>query len=595
MLWFGDDGSNLHAVNGQDMTALPNMPLAPAPGGGHYHNPGAVHGRPGRSGGAPQRRNCSRSRPCWCSTRSASNIVSVPTQGTNLISLSTTVTNGVLYAGGGQVNSGKRERTFSAGVWHPCRPGGAGAARLHRRLAADAGLRRPVAAHAQPERRGALPDPSDAGRRHQGAAGEHESVKLWADQANTIVLVNGQSYTLGPDDDQFASVKTSSSGQLVIVSGYTQADGSDATDMNAVPLRAWASFMNPYERMLVFRDQEFHNRVATAHATDPSQAGADDPTRANLQTAQTYGDPRTRAKAPATHCSPTQQKQHNQPQQVANAIQTMTGSVGTAPPSGSKTLQGVLQPACHRHARASYIAYTDTPGAQYSPVNVAAEPRRRRAPDDGGSATRSNNDGTCAAAFSTLIAGRSHAGHRRAGWPGLATSRTHRRTSRRRPPASRGRRCTCGRLLGRLLGLAQGRGGDHHARHRQRGGGHLRSASASSSTGSRTSSRRSSPASSRRLNAIGAFFVELGHLIEEIIEALSVLFQFGHIIDTHNILKAELLKRINGDGTASLPGPRRPGDGSTLGHARAPSPRWTRSSSRASRPSTTSSIAWPTR
>ena len=48
-------------------------------------------------------------------------------------------------------------------------------------------------------------------------------------------------------------------------------------------------------------------------------------------------------------------------------------------------------------------------------------------------------------------------------------------------------------------------------------------------------------------DAIGCFFIELGQLIEEIIEALSVLFQFGHIIDTHNILKAELLKRINGD------------------------------------------------
>ena len=35
-------------------------------------------------------------------------------------------------------------------------------------------------------------------------------------------------------------------------------------------------------------------------------------------------------------------------------------------------------------------------------------------------------------------------------------------------------------------------------------------------------------------NAIGSFFMQLGRLIEEIIEALSVLFQFGHIIDTHN-------------------------------------------------------------
>ncbi len=142
----------------------------------------------------------------------------------------------------------------------------------------------------------------------------NESVKLWADQANTIVLVNGQSYTIGPDDDQFASVKTSSSGQLVIVSGYTQADGSDTSDMNAVPLRAWAPFMNPYERMLVLRDQEFHNRVATAHSTDPSQAGADDPTRANLQTAQTYGDLQNQGNGTTNPLFTDQQKQDNQPQ-----------------------------------------------------------------------------------------------------------------------------------------------------------------------------------------------------------------------------------------------------------------------------------------
>ena len=58
--------------------------------------------------------------------------------------------------------------------------------------------------------------------------------------------------------------------------------------------------------------------------------------------------------------------------------------------------------------------------------------------------------------------------------------------------------------------------------------------------------------------AIGSFFMQLGRLIEEVIEALSMLFQFGHIIDTHNILKAELLKRINGM-AHRLPGPGHPG------------------------------------
>ena len=96
----------------------------------------------------------------------------------------------------------------------------------------------------------------------------NHAVKLWADQANTNVLVNGQNFSIGPDDNQYAAVTTGTDGTLLIVSGYTQADASDKPDMSAPPLRAWASFMDPYERMMVFRDREFHNRVATAHATD---------------------------------------------------------------------------------------------------------------------------------------------------------------------------------------------------------------------------------------------------------------------------------------------------------------------------------------
>ena len=89
-------------------------------------------------------------------------------------------------------------------------------------------------------------------------------------------------------------------------------------------------------------------------------------------------------------------------------------------------------------------------------------------------------------------------------------------------------------------------------------------------------------------DAIGAFFIELGHLIEEVIEALSVLFQFGHVIDTHNILKGELLKRINGDGSTAYPGLASIVSNSAL-------PQWMPSSNRASRRSPTPSMAWPTR
>ena len=48
----------------------------------------------------------------------------------------------------------------------------------------------------------------------------------------------------------------------------------------------------------------------------------------------------------------------------------MTGAVGTAPASGSKTVKASFSLHATESA-ASYIAYTNTPGAQYSPVNVA--------------------------------------------------------------------------------------------------------------------------------------------------------------------------------------------------------------------------------
>ena len=57
------------------------------------------------------------------------------------------------------------------------------------------------------------------------------------------------------------------------------------------------------------------------------------------------------------------------------------------------------------------------------------------------------------------------------------------------------------------------------------------------------------------VNAIGAFFVELGHLIEEVIEALSVLFQFSHIIDAQKLLLNEFTQRIQGvSGNPGYPG-----------------------------------------
>ena len=104
-----------------------------------------------------------------------------------------------------------------------------------------------------------------------------------------------------------------------------------------VPLRAWAHFMDPYERMVIYRDREFHNRVATAHATAPSQAGADDPTRANIQTAQAYGAVQKGGGNTGTALFTDQQKQQSQPQNVANAIQKMTGRSALPRPRPART------------------------------------------------------------------------------------------------------------------------------------------------------------------------------------------------------------------------------------------------------------------
>ena len=350
--------------------------------------------------------------------------------------------------------------------------------------------------------------------------------------------------------------------------------------------------MNPYERMLVFRDQEFHNRVATAHATVPGQAGADDPARANLQTAQTYGDLKNQGNGTSNPLFTDQQKQDNQPQQVASAIQTMTGSVGTAPPSGSKTLKASF--ALHATDTAGkYIAYTTRPArsTRRSMSPRTAQPSCSRRPDSATRVTtpvRRHRASRCLNPAAATMAIDALEG---TDWSTSQYAPPHvqaaARTSAACEPARLGDFWTdfwdwlkdaAATITHIIISVAE----DIYAGIRV------------IVDGVAYVFNTIIAGIEQAVNAIGAFFVELGHLIEEVIEALSVLFQFGHIIDTHNILKAELLKRINGDGSTAYPGlvalvivaPR---------SSRAPSPTWMPSSSRASRPSPTRSIAWPTR
>ena len=92
--------------------------------------------------------------------------------------------------------------------------------------------------------------------------------------------------------------------------------------MFASPLRVWASFMDPYERVVVNPDQEYHSRVTTAHA----DATDDDPDKVNLTTAHNYkGDP----------LFTEDEKNQGQPQNCADAVRQMNKGVGFG--EGSKS------------------------------------------------------------------------------------------------------------------------------------------------------------------------------------------------------------------------------------------------------------------
>lgn len=198
-----------------------------------------------------------------------------------------------------------------------------------------------------------------------------EPVKIWADQPTTIA-VNGNTYDIGPGDADCAHVATGGDGTLVITSGYLASN--DAPDLYATTLRLWAGFMNPYERVVVHPDYEFHVRVSQAHAN----AGDDNPDKPNLITAKSYA---------ATKNTPTPAPLFNagevsagQPQNCANAIAQMRSGVGFG--TSTNSAQALLR----RHAAQTsgaksapvstqttqrYVAYTDTLGMGYHPDNAA--------------------------------------------------------------------------------------------------------------------------------------------------------------------------------------------------------------------------------
>ena len=212
----------------------------------------------------------------------------------------------------------------------------------------------------------------------------NESVKIWADTPTTIA-VDGIRYVIGPDDSQYAAVKTGVDGSLVITSGYIEPNGADTPDVYASPLRVWAAFMDPYERIVVNPDHEFHGRVSTAHAN----ASDDDPDKANLVTTKSYAG-RQGAK-PALLFSATEQTA-GQPQHCADAISQMKsgvdfGGAGNSAKTlfnrlmlhtgGSKTARRVIQRdrqtlIATAQSPQKYMAYGDLTSAGYFPANIPA-------------------------------------------------------------------------------------------------------------------------------------------------------------------------------------------------------------------------------
>ena len=184
----------------------------------------------------------------------------------------------------------------------------------------------------------------------------HEAVKIWADQPNTTIIIDGQTYTIGSDDSAFAAAKTGADGTLVIV--------SDASNVNTSLLRVWAAFMDPYERILVFPDHEFHDRVSNSYASSSSTSDNlyTDPDHPNLSSVGNYS---------GTSLFTQDEKNANQPQQVANSVQQMRQGVD---PGGSTQVKlgRVLSALRSVDPNTPYVPYADLTGMHYAPNNAIA-------------------------------------------------------------------------------------------------------------------------------------------------------------------------------------------------------------------------------
>ncbi len=123
--------------------------------------------------------------------------------------------------------------------------------------------------------------------------------------------------------------------------------------------------MDPYERIVVYPDREFHSRLATTHYESTANP---DPTRINLATAAPYDTSNLTNPPPLFSGG-------EQPQATAAAAVTskLTSAVGYQ--SGGTTTSAralAATTAATTAAAGAYLAYDDLAGAAYSPVATPA-------------------------------------------------------------------------------------------------------------------------------------------------------------------------------------------------------------------------------
>jgi hypothetical protein len=238
-IWFGTYNgtlycldTNLNTVNHTPFTPAPPVPDAPA----IFTAPVIYNGTQGNATvlfGVTTQQDLLGFDP------TSGNVVAVPTGATRVYALSKSVTNGVIYIGGsnsGATAPGQYPQVF--GIRVDQLPQAERAFIIESELMQDpdpnaTGTGNIPSTGPLP----ANPIPPSVARYQthltvvddQKTARPNETVKIWADIANTVITIGGQQYTIGPDDAAFATVTTGVDGCVVIV--------SDAPNINSSALR----------------------------------------------------------------------------------------------------------------------------------------------------------------------------------------------------------------------------------------------------------------------------------------------------------------------------------------------------------------------